>query len=143
MSAPGARHEHRRRLLADTATLAGLTVPAVLPRGLEPDVARRHPRSPRLLLGDAKDTETPGCAATARRLRRYGAALVDPVRAGTTARLALAVATDAPSTLRAWVELLHEVTRPLPAGAAGHLDVDDHTTLVWVDLATRTRMSTT
>ncbi len=142
MSAPSTGHERRRRLLDNTAALAGLTAPLGLGAGLEPDVARRHPGAPRVLVGDAKDTETAGCSATARRLRGYAAALIGPVRAGTRARLVLAVPPASPPTMTAWLALLQDVTRLLPATPPEHARLDQDTVLVWVDLAAPTRMST-
>lgn len=141
MSAPSVGHERRRRLLDDTAAIAGLTAPLDLGAGLEPDVARRRPGAPQLLVGDAKDTETAGCSATARRLRRYAAALLDPVLAGTHARIVLAVPPPSPHALTAWLALMQDVTRLLPAAPPGHIRLDHDTALVWVDLTAPTGMS--
>lgn len=143
MTAPSVRHENRRRLLADTATLAGLTEPLVLGSGLDPDVARQRSTRRLFLVGDAKDTETAGRAVTARRLRQYGAALLSPILAGSTARLVLAIPPCSSRALAAWFELVQDATRLLPATDPRHVRIDADTTLVWVDLATTSRMSTT
>lgn len=42
-----------------------------LPDGCQPDVLRGNLARRLLFLGDAKDTETPGCRATQMRLHRY------------------------------------------------------------------------
>jgi hypothetical protein len=54
--------------------LAGFTVRVDLGPALAPDLVRLRPDWPRLLVGDAKATETPACTATRTRLLRYGAA---------------------------------------------------------------------
>jgi hypothetical protein len=65
-------HERRRGVLADLAKLGGfLEDLRSLPDGSIPDVLRLDPWSGAVFLADAKDTETPGCAATAARLARY------------------------------------------------------------------------
>jgi hypothetical protein len=69
---PSPEHERRRELLACLAILAGCTrgVPA-FPDGLMPDVLRIRLGNDLLFVGDAKATETAGCAATAARLDAY------------------------------------------------------------------------
>jgi hypothetical protein len=57
--------------LETLATLAGFVAPLPLAWRLRPDVARICSRSGAVFLGDAKDTETPGCEATRSRLRWY------------------------------------------------------------------------
>lgn len=59
------------RDLETLATLAGFTAHLVLAWRLQPDVLRACAHDSSVFLGDAKDTETPGCEATRRRLRWY------------------------------------------------------------------------
>jgi hypothetical protein len=69
---PSPEHERRRELLMSLAILAGCThrLPA-FPDGLMPDVLRIRVGNDLLFVGDAKATETAGCAATAARLGAY------------------------------------------------------------------------
>lgn len=75
MGAPTVTHESRVEDLETLATLAAFTAPLALPWRLRPDVVRINAESRALFLGDAKATETPGCAATFARLRWYAAGL--------------------------------------------------------------------
>lgn len=71
MSAPTAQHESRVGILAALADLAGYTVDVRLDGRLQPDVTRLHRSSARLLIADAKATESPTDRATRARLTRY------------------------------------------------------------------------
>lgn len=67
-------HEDRRALLDAMAALAGFSTDLAtlgLPDGSRPDVLRADFPGRRLFIGDAKDGETPGNAATHARLARY------------------------------------------------------------------------
>jgi hypothetical protein len=65
-------HDERSAFLRDLATLIGCRGQVdVLPDGHRPDVLRYNIERGLLFVGDAKDTETPGCAATRERLRYY------------------------------------------------------------------------
>ncbi len=65
-------HDTRVELLEALGTLLGLSWPLpCLPDGTQPDVLLMNPRRRELLIGDAKDTEGPGCTATQVRLNRY------------------------------------------------------------------------
>jgi hypothetical protein len=72
---PGLLHERRRKLLDDMASLMAFPPAAdaviALPDGSIPDVLRIDFHRRRLFIGDAKDVETPGNAATRRRLGHY------------------------------------------------------------------------
>ena len=133
MSAPSEAHEHRVELLEQLADLAGLRDPFGLGAGLIPDVSRVDNRCRRLLVGDAKNTETPGCEATGRRLRRYVVPLSGHLRSGVEARLVLAVPLHGTDACM-WLRMLLRTVAPLPVTEFGHLDVDYTTTLVWVHL---------
>jgi hypothetical protein len=133
--APTLRHEDRRRTLDALGILLGCTanLTAGLPDGSRPDVLRLSTTQRLLFLADAKDTETPGCKATAARLRRY----LEWVRThvtvmGGAAIVALAVGRP-PERLR-WLETLRNSAsdvglRPSTEGT----DILDHTcALVWI-----------
>ena len=66
-------HAWRIEFLITLAQLLGCTnaVGSILPDGTRPDVLRIDPVGEMLFIGDAKDTEKPGCAATQCRLFRY------------------------------------------------------------------------
>jgi len=70
---PSPVHESRVELLRSLGILLGyLKTPApALPDGSEPDLFQFDPDRHRLLIGDAKATETPGNGATRLRLRHY------------------------------------------------------------------------
>jgi len=73
LTAPTRKHETLRDLLEDVAVLAGFCVRVEPPldSGKRPDVLRVRPRDRLLFLGEAKSTETPGCAETRARLFSY------------------------------------------------------------------------
>jgi hypothetical protein len=135
MTAPSKRHEVRRQALQDMAGMAGLTEPLYLGIGLNPDLARQRPGRRVFLVGDAKETETPGCAATWRRLRAYGVAIGDLVVAGGRGRLVLAVPDHDGRAVARWFDLLRDSTRMLPTATPCHTRVDTVTSLVWIDVA--------
>lgn len=89
MSAPSELHETRVDLLLALAMLAGLTIPTQIDPLRIPDVARRSPDGRRLLLADAKATESPRCRETARRLAAYLRCCRPYVAEGIQVRLAL------------------------------------------------------
>jgi hypothetical protein len=89
MSAPGASHELRRGALDTMAIMAGFTASCRLGEGLQPDVVRADLRRAYLLVGEAKDTETPGTAATAARYTKYAHEARRWLRAGFTVVLAI------------------------------------------------------
>ncbi len=93
VGAPSRTHESRVRDLETLAALAGYTEPAALAWRLRPDVVRACPRNGALFLGDAKDTETPGCMATRARLRWY---CVGAISCSRPTVLALAVSSEVP-----------------------------------------------
>lgn len=142
MGAPTKAHEQRIDVLRDMAAVAGLVESFSLGVGLEPDVALRRRSSALVLVGDAKATETPGCAATSRRLSTYAWSLIDVVRRGVRARLVLAVPTSGERITRAWCDVLAIAAPPVPRSTPSHARVDESTTLIWLDLVGWTRTST-
>lgn len=66
-------HDGRADFLDALAALLGCVTPisTTLPDGARPDVLRVGLESRMLFIGDGKNTETPTCAATEARLRRY------------------------------------------------------------------------
>lgn len=68
-----AEHDLRVRFLDTLAVLVGYkeSLGGQLPDGLRPDVLRYDSRKGRLFVGDAKNTESPGCLETQVRLLRY------------------------------------------------------------------------
>lgn len=104
MGAPSLLHETRVADLETLATLALFTAPVYLPWRLRPDVARVSPAGRALFLGDAKATETAGCAATFTRLRWYATGLPSVEPELEYALVALAV--DDGPTVREWEHAL-------------------------------------
>lgn len=133
MSGPGRAHEHRVALLGQVADLAGLRDKFDLGAGLAPDVSRTDAHCRHVLVGDAKGTETPGCVATGRRLRRYAVALLGLAHAGVAVRLVLGVPPRGDGG-RGWLTLLQHSTAPMPVSGRGRINLDDSTTLIWLDL---------
>lgn len=66
-------HDQRVQFLDALATLMGCreSLGGSLPDGLRPDVLRLDSKREVLFVGDAKDTETPGCLETQVRLQKY------------------------------------------------------------------------
>lgn len=71
MSAPSPDHQERVDLLRSIATLSGYPCDVPIDDALVPDVARLSRATRGLFVGDAKATETSGCAATSERLQNY------------------------------------------------------------------------
>ena len=71
MSAPSALHEDRVRTLQTLATLAGFTLSGGLLGGTRPDVLGLDVDRRRVLVGDAKATESAGTYSTRLRLTSY------------------------------------------------------------------------
>jgi hypothetical protein len=138
-------HERRVGLLATLAALAGCRAASRLEPGLAPDVLTADHRLRVLFVGDAKATETAGCAATARRLRRYLRATQTWRAAGYTVRVVLCASGEAKAWEAALLRLAAEVHAPL--AAHGHAAVGADDGLAWVDLpstkAARRAASTT
>lgn len=70
--APGPKHEELKALLDTVAVLSGysLVFRERFPDGSRPDVLRFDPLCGSIFIGEAKDTESSGCADTYRRLAR-------------------------------------------------------------------------
>jgi len=71
VSAPSPDHQERVDLLRSIATLSGYSCDVPIDDALVPDVARLSRATRGLFVGDAKATETSGCAATSHRLQNY------------------------------------------------------------------------
>jgi hypothetical protein len=70
---PSLLHEERRAILDSMAILAGYQkdIRCGFPDGSLPDVLRFDPTCGVYFLGEAKDSESPGCSDTRSRLNRY------------------------------------------------------------------------
>ncbi|HEU6444586.1 MAG TPA: hypothetical protein VFL61_05965 [Gaiellaceae bacterium] len=133
---PGLPHEERRRTLDALAILGGCREPLLpfLPDGRCPDVLRFDSERRHLFVGDAKDTETPGCSETRARLVRYASWLRANTLVGGSGTLALCH--PAAGGVK-WAELLESVARE-----QGFRDVhwrqrrlDADAVVSWVDLS--------
>ena len=128
------RHDERAEVLRTVAVLAGYTTPTQLGELLIPDVVLLDLRRRRLLVGDAKDTETPGNQQTGDRLARYAAAARSWAAAGFAVRLA--VCHGLPARPASWVGLLLAVGRRAAWHVldVGAMPVDVGTALSWADV---------
>ena len=132
---PTRRHEERRELLEALAILGGcreLLVP-FFPDGTRPDVLRFDAARRHVFLGDAKDSETPGCRETHRRLAGYAEWLGANAAVGGSATLALCHANQANGR---WLALLESVAESAgfarPPGQ--QLQLDPETVVSWIEL---------
>ena len=106
---PGTPHARRLDVLVELAVLAGFVERlAQLPDGSIPDVLRVEPWSGAVFLGDAKDTETPGCAATRARLLGY-AAWFSALPRRRLARSVMALCFGEPRHATEWGEALRDL----------------------------------
>src|SRR4051812_39280177 len=113
---PPARSPHQQRVevLEEMARIAGFDVETlVFPDGTRPDVLRGCSESRRLFIGDAKDTESPGCTATRLRLTRYAA-----WSTSLASNHVLALGVPTTSDLPGWKWLLSNVCRDVGYGDA-------------------------
>jgi hypothetical protein len=118
-------------LLRAMGMLAGCVMTTRLDTQLAPDVVLTDLRHRRLFVGDAKATETAGCAATSRRLRRY----VRATTAWRSSRYVVRVAIcTAPS--HEWRAALLAAVRDagLVAMATGAIEIAGVDQVSWVDL---------
>lgn len=134
MSAPGADHELRVELLDACAALSGHTLACRLSDRDIPDVVRVDLRHRRLFVGDGKDTETPGCAATSARLHSYARALRPWLTAGFSARLA--VCHGRAEHDAGWTAVLEHAVRcaALDATPGAAEQLEPGAILTWVDV---------
>lgn len=134
MSAPSDLHEERVALLDARAVLSGHLVLARLALRETPDVVRLDPARQHLFVGDAKATETPGCAATQARVHAYLRATRRWSRHGFTARVALCH--GRPDQAPGWTDLLLHAARCAAVGVtrSGCDDLEPGTVVTWVDL---------
>lgn len=130
MTRPSDAHERRVETLRALADLSGF-VQAVTLAGLRPDLCRVDHRA-RLLVGDAKATETPGDTETRLRWGRYVRRARHSLGQGRFASVILMVC--AGGHIAGWEEHLLAVaqTAPLPARASGSTLLSPDTRVAWV-----------
>lgn len=126
---PSILHESRVGTLDALARLAGCGRTVELDRHLHPDVVRSDWGGRRLFVGEAKATETAGCQATARRLRRYLRSVRSWQDAGFDVRLAVCGGDQK------WVDRLLTLAAQVgnPACHQGWVRVGDDP-VAWIDL---------
>ena len=132
---PGPKHEERRRTLDALAILGGCREPLLpfFPDGRRPDVLRFDRARRHLFVGDAKDTETPGCRDTRVRLGLYASWLQANALVAGIGTLALCHPADAGGR---WLDLLEVVAEEqgfTSAGARQRL-LDAETVVSWLEL---------
>lgn len=132
MSAPTAQHESRVDTLAALADLAGYTVDVRLDGQLNPDVTRLHRSSPRLLVADAKATESPDARATRARLTGYAERCASWRRAGFEVSLAVCHGEDQAGAWQACLGVVASLARVGPCTTTCR-PIDGTT---WVSLTT-------
>lgn len=137
--APSLEHERRRELLDSLALLAGCSQRvATLPDGTVPDVLRWRPSDGLILVGEAKATETAGCASTRGRLRGY---LGWAAHSGRNHGALVAVCHDhAGDTWRTVLAGLCD-SSGLPDPTSGCLALGERDALSWVVVGSRARES--
>lgn len=103
-------HSLRVNILEELGALIGChqRVFTALPDGCRPDVCKVALHSGLIFFGDAKDTETPGCRATAQRLSRYSDWLASHVKTGRSGVFAICHGDDRHSA--GWIALLKVLT---------------------------------
>lgn len=114
MSAPSDLHEVRVGLLSDLATLSGYSVEVHIACVLRPDISRIQRACPRLLIADAKASESPSNTETRLRLRRYATAAWPWLTARNSVDFAIC---HDPDPAEQWVQCLREVVESV--GLAG------------------------
>lgn len=139
MSAPTAQHESRVDTLTALADLAGYTVDVRLDGHLNPDVTRLHRTSARLLVADAKATESPEDRATRARLTGYAERCASWRRAGFEVSLAVCHGEDQAGAWQACLRVVSSLAR-LEYSTTTCRPIDGET---WVSLTTFTAASST
>lgn len=133
---PGPVHEERRRTLDALAVLGGCrdSLLPMLPDGRRPDVLRFDRCRRHLFVGDAKDTETPGCRETRRRLSAYASWLRANALVAGSGTLALCHSAD--HDRERWLAVLEAIADEHGFGRlrARQLLLDDATGLSWIEL---------
>jgi hypothetical protein len=104
-------------MLAALADLAGYTVDVRLDGHLKPDVSRLHQSSPRLLVADAKATESPHDRATRARLTGYAERCASWRRAGFEVSLAVCHGEDHAGAWQACLRSVSSIARLGPCTA--------------------------
>lgn len=131
---PSAWHEHRKNVLDSIAVLAGCAESPgyQLLDGVRPDVMRLDTSRRMMFMGDAKHSETPGCAATEGRLLNYFRWLRAFVLSGGTMVFAVCFgrAHDGAGWLQLLCRLCNEVGLVPSDAACNQLDHGLH--LAWV-----------
>ena len=135
MSAPSLDHERRLSFIESIADLVGCTAPTPLGGQCQPDVVRIDVHRSRLLVGDAKHSETPSCGATRRRLERYVRMASAWGRVGFI--VLFAICHDRRWEAERWLELLLDIVnneaslQPMLAGSACF---DQEMTVTWLEV---------
>jgi hypothetical protein len=121
VTAPSALHEQRVRTLQAIGDLAGFVDTSRLDQGNRPDVFQVNVARGRLLVGDAKASESPGIYATKLRLVGYLRAMLPWHRAGFEIAIILCVPSrDADR----WLRLLIDSARVVGLGPVRPCDID-------------------
>jgi hypothetical protein len=130
-------HEERVLCLETLAGLLSCRGDVNLGPGLNPDVARVSLLRQRLVVGDAKATETPGCTETHRRLRHYIRAAGPWIASGYAVRVAICHSPPA----RQWRQQLERDARVcgLEVVSSGMLPTAPFEVVSWVDLGYSTK----
>ena len=132
---PSPAHESRQEFLLTIATLLGCTLGCgeTFADGTRPDVLRYAPDGSRLVIGDAKATETPGILATQIRILHYlHWARAHTTRGGQSIILiSCGRAAEAPHWRNTLRFLAHEAS--LPLAATGIEEFASNLLLIWAD----------
>jgi hypothetical protein len=137
--APTSLHEQRVELLTAVAAMGGCRSAVELDGRLRPDVALADHRTRRLFVGDAKATETVGCQATGRRLRRYLRAAVPWCRVGYRLRVVLCASPSSGRREDGLVTLAAAVG--LRTSTEGTITVGAQHEFSWVDIPSTAEVS--
>lgn len=132
---PGITHEKRRAVLESIAMLSGYSTECSgsLPDGTRPDVLRVDPSCGSVFIGEAKDTESPGCRETCDRLGRYLDWFRALVVTGCKASM-LAVCFGESRHVEIWPETLSRLAREAGVGRflVGCRGIDGETFVAWL-----------
>ena len=136
---PSVAHERRRALLDVLGRMAGYGwgPHGGFPDRRQPDVLRYDPRCRSIFVGEAKETESPGCAATRERLRGY----LLWMRAITRLRGAgtLAVCAGDSNAAIGWANTLRRLAEEckLPNCVSRAAVLDDDAVVIWISFGHR------
>jgi len=129
------KHEELRAILEALATLSGYSrdLGGCFPDGSRPDVIRIDPLCGSVFVGDAKDTESPGCSASYSRLATYLRWLLRLKRGLKHSMLAICANTSARS---GWETTLYRLAHEngLAHFSVRVAELDDFTVVTWLDV---------